>query len=54
MTTSWIGWVHWDSGQWKYIHETGNMKGKVNGFEASNALDMLGTIVCNVVHIVHG
>ena len=28
-------------------------KGKVNGFEASYALAMLGTIVLNVAHILH-
>ena len=35
-------------------HEKCNKKGKVNGFEVSNALDMLGTITLNVVHLVHG
>jgi len=30
------------------------MKGKVNGFDASDALDKLGTIVLNVFHVVHG
>ena len=29
-------------------------KGKENGFEASYALDMLGTVVLNVVHALHG
>jgi len=29
------------------------MKGKVSVFGASNALGMLGTIVLNVVHVVH-
>ena len=29
------------------------MKGKVNGFEASYALAMLGTIFVNVVHVLH-
>lgn len=28
-------------------------KGKVNGFEASYALAMLGTFVLNVVHALH-
>ena len=28
-------------------------KGEANGFEASDALAMLGTIVLNVVHGVH-
>jgi len=30
------------------------MKYKVNGFEALDALVMLGAIVLNVVHVVHG
>ena len=29
-------------------------KGKVNGFEASDALAMLGIVVLNVLHVVHG
>ena len=29
-------------------------KGKVNGFEVSYALAMLGIIVLNVAHVVHG
>ena len=28
-------------------------KGKVNGFEASYALAILGTIVLNVAHLLH-
>jgi len=28
-------------------------KGKVNGFEASYALAMLGTIFLNVTHVLH-
>jgi len=28
-------------------------KGKVNGFEASYALDMLGTIVLNAAHVLY-
>ena len=28
-------------------------KGKVNGFEASYALAMLGTIVLDVAHVLH-
>ena len=27
--------------------------GKVNGFEVSNSLAMLGTVVLDVVHVVH-
>jgi len=27
--------------------------GKVNGFEVSYALDMLGTVVLNVAHVQH-
>lgn len=29
-------------------------KAKVNGFEASSALDKLGTVFHNVMHDVHG
>lgn len=29
------------------------MRGKVNGFEVSKAFAKLGTIVLNVVHVVH-
>jgi len=42
------------NGQWWENHEKGNMKSKVNGWEASNALAMLGTVVLNVVNVVHG
>jgi len=39
------------TGQWKENHEKGNREGKLNGFEASNALAMLGIFVLNVVHL---
>ena len=39
---------------WQYIHEKGNRKGKVIGVEASYVFAMLGTVVLNVVHYVHG
>jgi len=42
------------NGQWKDNNEKGNQKGKVNGFDASYALSMLGTIVLNIAHVVHG
>jgi len=42
------------NGRWQNNHDKGNRKGKANGFEASNALNMLGMIVLNIVHVVHG
>ena len=53
MTTSWIGLVHQDNGWWQDSHEKGNIKGKVNGFDVSDALAMLGTVFLNIVHVVH-
>jgi len=41
------------NGWWQDNHEKDNNKGKVNGFETSDALAMLGTIVLNVVHDLH-
>ena len=41
------------NGWWYENHEKGNIKGKVNGFEVSDALAMLGIIVLNVVHVVN-
>ena len=53
MTICWVGLVHWGNEGWQKGHEKGNRKGKVNGLEVSNSLDMLGTFVLNVVHGVH-
>lgn len=39
--------------QWQDSHEKGNMKGEVNGSETSYALANLGTVVLNVVYVVH-
>ena len=39
--------------RWHDNHGKGNMKGEVNGFEASYALAMLGTIVLDVAHVLH-
>lgn len=41
------------NGWWQYNDEKDNIKIKVNGFEASYALAMLGNIVLNIMHDVH-
>jgi len=38
--------------QWQECHEKGNRKGEVNGFEASDVLAILGTMVLNVFHVM--
>ena len=38
---------------WQESCEKGNRKSKVNGFEASYALAILGIVVPNVVYVVH-
>lgn len=45
MKTSWIG----VNGQWMESHE----KGKLKRFDESNALSILGTVVHDVVHVMH-
>lgn len=55
MTFNQICWVHWC--KWITMadsHEEDNKKAKVNGFEVSDALAKLGTIIPNVVHVAHG
>ena len=54
MIVDWIKWVHWDKLTMAKNHEKGSRKGKENGIEASNALANLGTLVLNVIHVVHG
>ena len=41
-------------GQWHDNPQRGNMKGRENVFKASNSMAMLGTILLNVVRVVHG
>ena len=41
------------NGRWRYKHEKGNEKGRVNGSKVSDALATLGTVVLNIVHVVH-
>lgn len=53
MKTIWIGWVIEVNGKWQENHENYNRKGEVNGFDTSDALAMLGTVVLNVVHVLH-
>ena len=42
------------NGQWQDCHDKSRRKGKVNGFETSYILAMLGAFVLNVVHVFHG
>lgn len=50
MTVSWTVGFTRVNGRWQDSDEKGNMKGTVNGFEASDALAILGTVVLSVVH----
>ena len=42
------------NGRWHDSHEKGTRKGNVNGFEVTNDLAKLGTVLLNVVHDVYG
>ena len=51
MIVGWTGWVH--CGKWTMtIMRKVTRKGKVNGYEASDALAMLGTNIL-VAHVLH-